>query len=272
MIRTAFGATAIALILAAPAAAQDQSIIVQSTTSTANSGLYDYLLPIFEDETGITVNVVAVGTGQAIKNAENCDGDVLLVHAKPSEQAFVEAGFGTGRTDLMYNDFVIVGPAADPAGVGGMTDAQDALTKIAGAGALFASRGDDSGTHKKEVSLWADTDVDPGSGSGDWYRETGSGMGATLNAGIGMGAYVMTDRATWISFGNKQDYEIQVEGDADLFNQYGVIPVNPEKCPSVNIAAAETFADWLLSDAGQAAIGAYRVDGQQLFFPNAPES
>ncbi|WP_101068616.1 substrate-binding domain-containing protein [Roseovarius salinarum] len=272
MIRDAFGATALALILAGPVAAQEQSIIVQSTTSTANSGLYDHLLPIFEEETGIQVNVVAVGTGQAIKNAENCDGDVLLVHAKPSEQAFVEAGFGTGRTDLMYNDFVIVGPEADPAGVGGMTDAQDALARIAEAGALFASRGDDSGTHKKEMSLWADTGVAPADGSGAWYRETGSGMGATLNAGIGMGAYVMTDRATWISFGNKQDYEIQVEGDEDLFNQYGVIPVNPETCPSVNIEAARTFADWLLSDDGQAAIGAYEVDGQQLFFPNAPES
>ena len=269
--RRSFGAAAAALVLAAPAVAQDQSILVQSTTSTANSGLYDYLLPMFEEETGITVNVVAVGTGQAIQNARNCDGDLLLVHAKPAEEKFVEDGFGTTRTDLMYNDFVIVGPEADPADVGGMEDVQAALSQIAEAGAGFASRGDDSGTHKKEMSLWADTDVDPTAASGDWYRETGSGMGATLNAAVGMGAYAMTDRATWISFENKQDYEILVEGDDDLFNQYGVIPVDPEACPSVNIEGAQTFADWLLSDAGQEAIAGYEVEGQQLFFPNAPQ-
>ncbi|WP_375260148.1 substrate-binding domain-containing protein [Citreimonas sp.] len=264
------GAAAIATLIAGGAWAQDQSIIVQSTTSTANSGLYDYLLPMFEDETGIQVNVVAVGTGQAIQNAENCDGDVLLVHAKPAEEAFVEAGFGTTRTDLMYNDFVIVGPADDPAGVGGMQDVQAALSRIADEGALFASRGDDSGTHKKEMALWSDAGVDPTAASGAWYRETGSGMGATLNAGIGMGAYVMTDRATWISFDNKQDYEIQVQGDEDMFNQYGVIPVSPEHCPSVNAEAAQTFADWLVSEDGQQAIAGYMVADQQLFFPNAP--
>lgn len=265
-------ATTAALIIGSAAWAQDRSIIVQSTTSTANSGLYDYLLPIFQEETGIQVNVVAVGTGQAIKNAENCDGDVLLVHAKSSEEKFVAAGFGTERTDLMYNDFVIVGPSADPAGVGGMTDVQGALAKIAGEGALFASRGDDSGTHKKEIALWNDSGVDPTAASGGWYRETGSGMGATLNAGIGMGAYVMTDRATWISFGNKQDYTISVQGDEDMFNQYGVIPVNPAKCPSVNVDAAQTFADWLVSDEGQDVIAGYKVADQQLFFPNAPEN
>ena len=271
MLARKFMATTAALIIGGAAWAQDQSIIVQSTTSTANSGLYDYLLPIFQEETGIQVNVVAVGTGQAIKNAENCDGDVLLVHAKPSEEKFVSAGFGTERTDLMYNDFVIVGPAADPAGVGGMNDVQGALAKIAETGVLFASRGDDSGTHKKEMALWADSGVDPTAASGAWYRETGSGMGATLNAGIGMGAYVMTDRATWISFGNKQDYAITVQGDEDMFNQYGVIPVNPAKCPSVNVDAAQTFADWLVSDEGQDAIAAYTVADQQLFFPNAPD-
>ena len=265
-------ATAVAALMAGAAWAQDQSIIVQSTTSTANSGLYDHILPIFEEEAGIRVNVVAVGTGQAIRNARNCDGDVLLVHAKPAEEAFVADGFGTKRTDLMYNDFVIVGPEGDPAGVGGMEDAEAALSRIAEEDALFASRGDDSGTHKKEMTLWSETGVDPTEASGDWYRETGSGMGATLNAGVGMGAYVMTDRATWISFGNKQDYQIHVEGDADLYNQYGVIPVNPEKCPSVNVQAAQSFADWLLSEDGQAAIAAHEVSGQQLFFPNAPES
>ena len=271
MLNRTLGASLFALTMAGGAMAQDQSIIVQSTTSTANSGLYDYLLPIFQDDSGIQVNVVAVGTGQAIKNAENCDGDLLLVHAKPSEENFVKAGFGTERTDLMYNDFVIVGPEDDPADVSGMEDVQGALSKIAENGALFASRGDDSGTHKKEMALWGDAGVDPTAASGDWYRETGSGMGATLNAGIGMGAYVMTDRATWISFDNKQDFVIQVQGDEDMFNQYGVIPVNPEKCPSVNVEGAQAFADWLTSDAGQDAIGAYKVAGQQLFFPNAPE-
>lgn len=266
-----FTAFAASLLLCTAAYAED-SIIVQSTTSTANSGLYDHLLPLFEEQTGTKVNVVAVGTGQAIRNARNCDGDVLLVHARPAEEKFVAEGFGTTRTDLMYNDFVIVGPQSDPAGVGGMTDVQSALSQIAGTGAMFASRGDDSGTHKKEMALWSEAGTDPTASSGDWYRETGSGMGATLNAGIGMGAYVMTDRATWISFGNKQDYGIQVEGDTDMFNQYGVIPINPEKCPSVKIDAAQGFADWLLSAEGQAAIGAYKVDGQQLFFPNAPES
>lgn len=266
-----FAAVAVSLLISGVAVAQD-SIIVQSTTSTANSGLYNHLLPIFSEKTGITVNVVAVGTGQAIKNAQNCDGDVLLVHAKPSEEKFVAEGYGTLRTDLMYNDFVVVGPAADPAGVSGMTDVQAAMAQIAEKGALFASRGDDSGTHKKEMALWALSGVDPTAASGGWYRETGSGMGATLNTGIGMGAYVMTDRATWISFANKQDYQIAVQGDEDMFNQYGVIPVNPAKCPSVNAEAAQAFADWLVSDEGQDAIAGYRVAGQQLFFPNAPEN
>lgn len=270
MFKKPFAATAVALIIAGAASAQDQSIIVQSTTSTANSGLYDYLLPIFQNETGIQVNVVAVGTGQAIKNAENCDGDVLLVHAKASEEKFVADGFGTERTDLMYNDFVVVGPAADPAGVAGMNDVQGALAKIAESEAPFASRGDDSGTHKAEMALWKSADVDPTAASGGWYRETGSGMGATLNTGIGMGAYVMTDRATWISFENKQDYSVVVEGDEDMFNQYGVIPVNPAKCPSVNVDAAQTFADWLVSAEGQEAIAGFKVADQQLFFPNAP--
>lgn len=266
---TRLAALAVSFLVSGAAYAQD-SIIVQSTTSTANSGLYDHLLPIFSAKTGITVHVVAVGTGQAIKNAQNCDGDVLLVHAKPSEEKFVAEGYGTLRTDLMYNDFVVVGPATDPAGVNGMTDVQAAMARIADKGALFASRGDDSGTHKKEMALWASSGVDPTAASGGWYRETGSGMGATLNTGIGMGAYVMTDRATWISFANKQDYRIAVQGDEDMFNQYGVIPVNPAKCPSVKADAAQAFADWLVSPEGQEAIAGYTVEGQQLFFPNAP--
>ncbi|GGH37444.1 tungstate transport system substrate-binding protein [Cribrihabitans marinus] len=264
-------ALAVAATLATDVPAQETTIIVQSTTSTANSGLYDHLLPIFERDSGITVNVVAVGTGQAIRNAANCDGDVLLVHAKPAEEEFVASGGGVSRTDLMYNDFVIVGPPSDPAGIGGLTDVHAALRGIAESEALFASRGDDSGTHKKEMSLWNAAGVDPAEASGAWYRETGSGMGATLNAGIGMGAYVMTDRATWISFGNKQDHVIQVQGDEQMFNQYGVIPVSPEACPQVEAEAGQRFVDWLVSEAGQAAIGAYRVGGQQLFFPNAPE-
>ena len=255
--------------MAGTAAAQEQSILVQSTTSTANSGLYEYLLPKFTEKTGIAVNVVAVGTGQAIRNAENCDADVLLVHAKSSELKFVADGFGVERFDLMYNDFVIVGPGADPAGVKGMSDAEEALKKIAGAAAPFASRGDDSGTHKKELELWAGTGMDPHAASGEWYRETGSGMGATLNSGVGMGAYVLTDRATWISFGNKGDFEIAVEGDPALFNQYGVILVNPEKCTSVKAEQGQAFIDWLLSEEGQGAIAGFQLNGQQLFFPNA---
>ena len=260
----------LALTLLMSGAASADAIVVQSTTSTNNSGLYDHILPVFEKATGIKVNVVAVGTGQAIRNAANCDGDVLLVHAKSAEEKFVAEGGGTSRVDLMYNDFVIVGPASDPAKLAGLAGATQALDRIAKAEALFASRGDDSGTHKKEVALWADAGIDPTKASGTWYRETGSGMGATLNTGIGMGAYVMTDRATWISFGNKQDYAILVEGDPILFNQYGVIPVNPARCPNVNKDDATTFVDWLVSDEGQTTIAGHMIDGQQLFFPNAP--
>ncbi|WP_338550424.1 substrate-binding domain-containing protein [Roseovarius phycicola] len=268
MISVRLSALAVALCLAQETAA-DTTIVVQSTTSTANSGLYDHLLPLFEAESGMSVNVVAVGTGQAIKNASNCDGDVLLVHAKAAEEAFVAAGYGLARADLMYNDFVLVGPREDPARVKGLEDVQKALTQIADAGALFVSRGDDSGTHKKEMQLWTDAGLDPVAASGTWYRETGSGMGATLNVGVGMAAYVMTDRATWLSFGNKGDFEVLVEGDPDLFNQYGVIVVNPGHCPNVAFEPAQSFVDWLLSKDGQDAIGAYDRNGAQLFFPNA---
>ena len=262
-------AIALAVIVSTAAQAHANSIIVQSTTSTKNSGLYDYLLPMIEADTGLTVNVVAVGTGQAIKNAERCDGDVLLVHAKAAEERFVAAGFGTERHNLMYNDFVIVGPAGDPAGIAAATSAVDALTRIQRSGNKFASRGDDSGTHKKERALWAAANIDPDPGSGQWYLETGSGMGATLNTGIGVGAYVMTDRATWLKFGNKQDADIRFDGDPALFNQYGVIPVSGDKCPSTNTPGATAFRDWLISDKGQQAIANYQVDGKPLFFPNA---
>ncbi len=255
--------------LSFPSLGDDRFIIVQSTTSTQNSGLFDAILPLFTDATGIEVRVVAVGTGQAIKNAANGDGDVLLVHARSAEEAFVAEGLGVERFDLMYNDFVIAGPAADPAGIAGMTDASDALAMIAQSGSAFASRGDDSGTHKKEQSLWLEVEVDPSEASGQWYQETGSGMGATLNIVAGMGAYALTDRATWIAFENKGDLEVVVEGDDALFNQYGVILVNPEKFEHVKQEEGLTFIDWLLSDEGQAAIAAYRLDGQQLFFPNA---
>ncbi len=257
-------------ILASPASfAAEDAIILQSTTSTANSGLYDYILPMFEEETGIRVNVVAVGTGQAIKNARNGDGDVLLVHARSAEEQFVAEGYGVERFDVMYNDFIIVGPPDDPAGIAGSEDAALAFATIAAAGVPFASRGDNSGTHKKEIALWNEAGVDPTVASGTWYRETGSGMGATLNAAVGMSAYTMTDRGTWISFKNKGNHEILVEGDPNLFNQYGVILVNPGKHPNVNANAGQAFIDWILSDDGQAAIAGYRLDGQQLFFPNA---
>jgi tungstate transport system substrate-binding protein len=250
-------------------AADDKFITVASTTSTKNSGLLDHLLPTFQEETGIEVRVVAVGTGKALQQARDGDADVLLVHAKAREEKFVEEGYGVERFDVMYNDFVIVGPESDPADVGGMSDAVAALRKIAEAEATFASRGDDSGTHTKERNLWKDAGVDPTAASGEWYRETGSGMGPTLNTGIGMGAYVLTDRATWISFENKADYEVQVEGDPKLFNQYGVILVNPEKHPHVKADLGQTFVDWLLSDEGQRLIADYELNGQQLFFPNA---
>lgn len=270
--RTFIGLAASALLslgLAGPAAAADEFIVVQSTTSTQNSGLFDHILPMFKNETGIEVRVVAVGTGQAIKNAANGDGDVLFVHAKAAEEKFVEAGHGVERFDVMYNDFVIVGPAADPAGVAGMNDVVAALNKIAAAKAPFASRGDDSGTHKAELRLWKQAGVDVAAASGGWYRETGSGMGATLNTGTAMGAYVMTDRATWISYGRKGDYKVAVEGDPRMFNQYGIILVDPKKHAGVKAKAGQRFVDWVVSKDGQAAIASYKINGQQLFFPNA---
>ncbi len=251
--------------------ADNPFIVVQSTTSTQNSGLLDVILPMFTEKSGIDVRVVAVGTGQAIKNASNGDGDVLLVHAKPAEEKFIEEGQGVKRFDVMYNDFVLVGPAADPAGIAGGSDIAAALAIIAVKKATFASRGDDSGTHKAELRLWGMANVDAQAASGDWYRETGSGMGATLNTGTGMDAYVLTDRATWIAFGNKGDYQIVVEGDERLFNQYGVILVNPARHANVKAEEGQAFVDWLIGDAGQSAIADFKIDGQQLFFPNASQ-
>lgn len=272
-LKSIFGGLALAAMLALTAtghaAAADKFITLQSTTSTQNSGLFDYMLPVFSKKTGIEVRVVAVGTGQALKNARNGDGDVLFVHAKPAEEKFVAEGFGVSRQDVMFNDFVIVGPAADPAKVGGMKDAPAALTMIADARAAFASRGDDSGTHKKERRLWKAAGVDVDASSGSWYRETGSGMGATLNAAVGMGAYALTDRATWISFKNKGDFKVQVEGDKALFNQYGVILVNPAKHRAVKKELGQSFIDWVTGDEGQKTINSYKLNGQQLFFANA---
>ncbi|MCE8507899.1 extracellular solute-binding protein [Ruegeria pomeroyi] len=270
MIGSVFRASALALGLMAGTLAQaGEFIVVQSTTSTQNSGLLDHILPAFEAETGIEVRVVAVGTGQAIKNAANGDGDVLLVHARAAEEKFVAEGWGVERLDVMYNDFVLVGPASDPAGVRGGSDIVAALSAIAEVEAPFASRGDDSGTHKVELRHWQSAGIDVSAASGGWYRETGSGMGATLNLAAGMGAYALTDRATWIAFANKGDLVIAVEGDARLFNQYGVILVNPEKHPGVKAEAGQRFVDWLTGADGQAAISGYTLDGQQLFFPNA---
>ena len=254
------------------AGAGDNFIVLQSTTSTKNSGLYDHILPPFTSKTGIEVRVVAVGTGQALKNAKNGDGDVLLVHSKADEEAFVAEGFGVKRFDVMYNDFVIIGPDNDPAEIAGVASAAQALSKIAKNNASFASRGDNSGTHKKELELWSEAGIDPRRHSGKWYREMGSGMGATINAAVEMGAYTLTDRGTWISFKNKGAHKIVLEGDAGLFNQYGVILVNPDKHSHVRKEPAQSFIDWILGAEGQAAIGAYRMDGKQLFFPNAADA
>ena len=251
------------------AIAADRFITVASTTSTENSGLFHYLLPLFQQETGIEVRVVAVGTGQAIELAQRGDADVLFVHHKPSEEKFVAEGFGVARFDVMYNDFVMVGPRADPAGVKGLTDVTAALARVAAKHAIFVSRGDDSGTHKLELSLWKTAGVNVAAASGTWYREAGAGMGATLNTASGLDAYSLTDRGTWISFKNRGNLLILVEGDSRLFNQYGVMLVNSKKHPHVKAMDGQTFIDWLLSDKGQQAIAAFRVEGEQAFFPNA---
>jgi tungstate transport system substrate-binding protein len=244
-------------------------ILVQSTTSTRNSGLYDYLIPIYTKATGKEVRIVAVGTGQAIKNARNCDGDVLIVHSKVDEEAFVAAGYGLKRRDLMYNDFVLIGPTDDPAGIRGSSNITEVLETIAQAQAKFVSRGDDSGTHKAELRFWKAANIDPKPASGTWYIEIGQGMGATLNVSVQINGYVISDRSTWEAFKNKGGHEILFEGDHRLFNQYGVIVVNPEKCNQVHAENAKLFAGWLVSSEGQQAINSYKVRGQQVFFANA---
>jgi tungstate transport system substrate-binding protein len=252
----------------APAIAEDRSIVVASTTSTQDSGLFGYLLPIFKAKTGIEVKVIAQGTGQALDTARRGDADVVFVHAKSQEEKFLAEGFGVKRFDVMYNDFVLIGPKGDPAGVKG-NDIETALKTIQAKGVPFVSRGDRSGTHAAELALWKQAGIDLAAGKGPWYREIGQGMGAALNAASGMNGYVLSDRGTWISFKNRGDLQIVVEGDKRLFNQYGVMLVNSEKYPSVKKELGQAFVDWLISPEGQAAIAGYKIDGEQLFFPDA---
>ena len=249
--------------------AQADRLLLQSTTSTQNSGLYDVLLPAFHSDTGIRIHVVAVGTGKALANGRNCNGDALLIHAKDDELAFVQDGYGLYRKDVMYNDFILVGPAADPAKVAIANDAQEAFQAIATTQSVFASRADNSGTHKREKSLWASAKINPVPNSGNWYLETGTGMGATLNLAVEKNAYVLVDRATWLSFANKQNHKVIYQGDDALFNQYGIIPINGQACPSARQDVAEIFAQWLISKRGQNVIAGFTVAGTQLFIPNA---
>ena len=260
-------ATAVAFAL--PAGAQDKSIVVASTTSTQDSGLFGHLLPLFKAKTGIEVKVVAQGTGQAIETGRRGDADVLFVHSKPQEEKFVADGFSVQRFDVMYNDFVLIGPMSDPAQLKGSRDILSALTIIHRSGATFVSRGDKSGTHAAELALWKAAALDPAGTKPGWYKEIGQGMGAALNTSAAMGAYVLADRSTWISFKNKDALEITVEGDKALFNQYGIMLVNPAKHPLVKTELGQAFVDWIISAEGQAAIQSYQIDGKQLFFPNA---
>ena len=254
---------------ALPAFAQERSITVASTTSTEQSGLFGHILPIFTRETGIAVRVVALGTGQALDVGRRGDADVVFVHDRAAEERFVAEGFGGPRRHVMFNDFVITGPAADPARIAGLGDTAEALRRIAAARAPFISRGDRSGTHAAELRLWQQAGVDPATGRGQWYREVGQGMGPALNTAAAQGAYILADRGTWLSFRNRQDQRILIEGDTRLFNQYGVMLVNAQRHPHVKAADGQRFIDWLLSAAGQAAIASYRINGEQLFFPNA---
>ena len=250
--------------------ADEGQLLLQSTTSTVNSGLLDAILPRFTEQTGVEVRVVSSGTGQALRNARNGDADLVLVHAKRDEEKFVAEGYGLERFDLMYNDFVMVGPPDDPAGLQQAQSAAQAMSKIAAAGANFVSRGDESGTHRKEMHLWELTNRDLSRISQQpWYLESGTGMGATLNIAINKRAYTLTDRGTWIRFGNKSDFEILFEGGEELFNPYGLILVNPKKHPHVNVVDGQALIDWLIGEEGQQWINSYRVDGKQLFFANA---
>ena len=257
------------LCVSSSAEAQQRFITVASTTSTEQSGLFKHLLPIFEQKTGIQVRVVALGTGQALDMGRRGDADVVFVHAKEPEEKFVAEGFGVKRFEVMYNDFILVGPKSDPAKIGGTKDIVAALREVKAAQAPFASRGDKSGTHFAELQLWKAAGVDIAKDKGPWYRDTGSGMGPTLNTASGMNAYALTDRGTWLSFKNRGELVAAVEGDQRLFNQYGVMLVNPAKHPHVKKDLGQAFVDWIISPEGQAAIAAYKIGGEQLFFPNA---
>jgi tungstate transport system substrate-binding protein len=261
---------AAAALLATAAIAQDPSIVVASTTSTEDSGLFGYLLPIFKRKTGIDVKVVAQGTGQALDTARRGDADVVFVHARAAEEKFLAEGFGVKRYPVMYNDFVLIGPQRDPARVRG-TDILTALKRIEAEAAPFISRGDRSGTHIAELKLWREAGIDIAAARGPWYREIGQGMGAALNVASASDAYVLSDRGTWLAFRNRGELAVLVEGDKRLFNQYGVMLVNPARHPTVKADLGQRFIDWLISPEGQAAIAAYRIDGQQLFFPDADD-
>jgi tungstate transport system substrate-binding protein len=259
----------IAFALALSAHAQSASVTVASTTSTEQSGLFKYLLPVFEQASGIRVRVLALGTGQALEVARRGDADVVFVHDKVAEEKFIAEGFGVKRFEVMYNDFVLLGPVRDPARVSGGRDIVVAFRNIAQVKAAFISRGDNSGTHAAELRLWKLAAIDPHSGKGSWHRETGSGMGPTLNTAAAMNAYVLSDRATWLSFRNRGDLAIMVAGDRRLFNQYGVMLVNPAKHAHVKAASGQALIAWLLSPVGQQTIANYKIGGEQLFFPNA---
>lgn len=273
MFRRLFLGLGLGLTLAAAlpvtVAAQTQSITASSTTSTEQSGLFGHILPIFTQATGIGVRVVALGTGQALDVGRRGDADVVFVHDRDAEERFVAEGHGGPRRPVMFNDFVIIGPAGDPARVNGLRDSVEALRRIAAARAPFISRGDRSGTHAAELRLWQQAGIDVATGRGAWYREVGQGMGPALNTAAAQNAYILADRGTWLAFRNRQDLRIVTEGDERLFNQYGVMLVNPQRHAHVKAEAGQRFIDWLVSPAGQEAIAGYKINGEQLFFPNA---
>ena len=265
LIAAAFGA----VILATPALAQEKSIVVASTTSTQDSGLFEYLLPLYKQKTGVTVKVVSQGTGQALDTGRRGDADVVFVHAKSAEEKFLAEGQGVKRFPVMYNDFVLIGPKSDPAGIKGMKDVGQAFKTIMVKQAAFISRGDRSGTHVAELALWKASGIDIEKDKGAWYKSIGQGMGAALNTAGAGNAYVLSDRGTWIHYKNKGDLQILVEGDKRMFNQYGIMLVNPEKHPNVKKELGQQFIDWVISPEGQKAIANYKINGEQLFYPNA---
>jgi tungstate transport system substrate-binding protein len=271
LVRALIAIIAAGLCVVTPAAAQDKSIVVASTTSTQDSGLFGHILPLFKAKTGIEVRVVSQGTGQALDTGRRGDADVVFVHAKPAEEKFISEGWATKRYPVMYNDFVLIGPRSDPAGIKGSTDIAAALNAIKAKGQPFISRGDKSGTHQAELQLWTLAGIDINAAKGPWYKEIGQGMGAALNTAAASNAYVLADRGTWLSFKNRGDLAIVVEGDKRLFNQYGVMLVSPLKHTHVKKEYGQAFIDWLISPDGQKAITEYRIGGQQLFFPNASD-